>query len=147
MSNHSLKSEQNQVTTSDHPVLLFDGVCNFCNDTVNAIIKLDKKAVFKFAPLQSDIGQHLLQSFEYSGKDLDTVVFICNGRLHTKSDAVLQAFKYLGGTWHLLRIFAIVPRPVRNAVYNFIAKNRYRWFGKKDACMMPTPDVKARFLA
>ncbi len=146
MSNHSFKSKEMPIMSDNHPVVLFDGVCNFCNDTVNIIIKLDKKGVFKFAPLQSDIGQRYLESFGHSNKDLSTVVLISDGNLYTKSDAALHALKHLGGIWHCLRIFTIVPRPIRNAVYDFIAKNRYKWFGKKDECMVPTPEVRARFL-
>ncbi|MEZ4933573.1 MAG: thiol-disulfide oxidoreductase DCC family protein [Saprospiraceae bacterium] len=131
---------------SSYPIILFDGVCNFCNDSVNTLIKLDKKGVFKFAPIQSEVGQRYLESFDYTD-DLSTVVLICDGRLYTKSDAALQTFKHLGGWWRFLRVFTIVPRPIRNAVYDFIAKNRYKWFGKKESCMIPTPDVRARFLA
>ncbi len=131
---------------SSYPIILFDGVCNFCNDSINTLIKLDKKGVFKFAPLQSEVGQRYLESFDYQD-DLNTVVLICDGRLYTKSDAALQTFKHLGGWWRFLRVFTIVPRPIRNAVYDFIAKNRYRWFGKKESCMIPTPEVRARFLA
>jgi predicted DCC family thiol-disulfide oxidoreductase YuxK len=131
---------------SSYPIILFDGVCNFCNDSVNTLIKLDKKGVFKFAPIQSEVGQRYLESFDHTD-DLSTVVLICDGRLYTKSDAALQTFKHLGGWWRFLRVFTIVPRPIRNAVYDFIAKNRYKWFGKKESCMIPTPDVRARFLA
>ncbi|HFA49889.1 MAG TPA: thiol-disulfide oxidoreductase DCC family protein [Bacteroidetes bacterium] len=131
---------------SSYPVILFDGVCNFCNDTINSIIKLDKKNVFKFAPLQSEMGQRMLEAYNRSTEDFNSVVLICDGNLYTKSDAALQTFKHLGGPWRYLRIFSVVPRPVRNAVYDFIAKNRYKWFGKKEQCMVPTPDIKARFL-
>ncbi|HHM20383.1 MAG TPA: thiol-disulfide oxidoreductase DCC family protein [Bacteroidetes bacterium] len=133
---------------SSYPVILFDGVCNFCNSTVNTIIRLDKKGVFKFAPLQSEVGRRYLQMFDHvMEENLNTVVLICDGRLYTKSDAALQTFKHLGGPWRYLRVFTIVPRKIRNAVYDFIARHRYKWFGKKDTCMMPTPDIKARFLA
>ena len=131
---------------SSYPVLLFDGVCNFCNDSVNLIIKLDKKAVFKFAALQSETGRRLLDSHGHHSKELNSVILICDGNLYTKSDVTLQVFKHLGGFWRFLRIFTIIPRPIRNAIYDFIARNRYNWFGKKDACMIPTPDVRARFL-
>ena len=132
---------------SSYPIILFDGVCNFCNDSINTIIKLDKKGVFKFAAIQSEVGQRLLKVYGYSDKNLSTVVLICDGRLYTKSDAALQTFKHLGGWWRYLRILTIVPRFIRNAVYDFIARNRYKWFGKKEECMIPTPDVRARFLA
>lgn len=132
---------------SSYPIILFDGVCNFCNDTINTIINLDQKGVFKFAPIQSEIGQRYLEMYGHPKNDLSTVVLVCDGRLYTKSDAALQTFKHLGGWWRFLRIFTVVPRPFRNIVYNFIAKNRYKWFGKKESCMIPTPEVQARFLA
>lgn len=132
---------------SSYPIILFDGVCNFCNDSINTLIKLDKKGVFKFAPIQSEIGQRYLKALNYSDPDISTVVLICDGRLYTKSDAALQTFKHLGSWWRFLRVFTIVPKPIRNAVYDFIAKNRYKWFGKKEECMIPTPEIRARFLA
>lgn len=140
-------SPDQPIMHSSYPIILFDGVCNFCDDSINTIIKLDKKGVFKFAPIQSEAGQRLLKTYNYPNKDLSSVILICDGRYYTKSDAALQTFKHLGGFWRFLRVFTIVPRPIRNWVYDFIAKNRYNWFGKKDACMIPTPDVKARFIA
>ena len=99
---------------SSYPIILFDGVCNFCNDSINTIIKLDKKGVFKFAAIQSEGGQRLLKVYGYSDENLSTVVLICDGRLYTKSDAALQTFKHLGGWWRYLRIFTIVPRFIRS---------------------------------
>lgn len=131
---------------SRYPVLLFDGVCNFCNDTVNTLIKIDRRGVIRYAPLQSETGQNMLDAFGYGGEQLSTIVLIVDGSIYTKSDATLQIAKHLGGLWHLFRIFKIVPRPIRNGVYDWIARNRYKWFGKKDACMIPTPDVRSRFL-
>jgi predicted DCC family thiol-disulfide oxidoreductase YuxK len=131
---------------SRYPVLLFDGVCNFCNDTVNTLIKLDRKGVIRYAPLQSETGQNMLDAFGYDGEQLSSLVLIADGNLYTKSDATFQIAKHLGGLWHLFRIFKIVPRPIRNGVYDWIARNRYKSFGKKDSCMIPTPDVRGRFL-
>lgn len=147
MSNHSSISKRMPIMHSSYPILLFDGVCNFCNDTINTIIKLDKKGVFKFAPIQSEIGREYLEAHDYTPKDMSTVIMICDGNIYTKSDAALQTFKHLGGWWRYLRIFTFIPRPIRNAIYDFIAKNRYKWFGKKEQCMVPTPDVRTRFLA
>ena len=131
---------------SSYPIILFDGVCNFCNDSVNTIIKLDHKGVFKFAPIQSEVGQRYLKTYNYSSEELSTVILICDGRVYTKSDAALQTFKHLGGGWKYLRIFTFEPRSIRNFVYDFIAKNRYKWYGKKESCMIPTPELKQKFL-
>ncbi len=146
MSNHSSILKRMPIMHSSYPVVLFDGVCNFCNNTINTIIKLDKKSVFKFAPIQSDIGQQYLNIHHFVPKNMSSVILICDGNVYTKSDAAMQTFKHLGGWWRYLRILTFVPRPVRDAVYDFIAKNRYKWFGKKKECMVPTPEVSARFL-
>ncbi len=146
MSDHSSTLKRMPIMHSSYPVVLFDGVCNFCNNTINTIIKLDKKSVFKFAPIQSDIGQQYLDAHRFAPKDMGSVILICDGNVYTKSDAAMQTFKHLGGWWRYLRILTFVPRPIRNAVYDFIAKNRYKWFGKKEECMVPTPEVSARFL-
>ena len=103
--------------------------------------------MFKFAPIQSEVGQRYFDTYNLPKENLSTVILVCDGQTYMKSDAALQTFKHLGGWWRYLRIFTFVPRPIRNAVYDFIAKNRYKWFGKKDACMIPTPDTRARFLA
>ena len=132
---------------SRFPVLLFDGVCNFCNDTVNILIKLDRRGLIRYSPLQSETGQAMLDSLGYGGQQISTIVVIADGAIYTKSDAAIQVFKYLGGLWHVLRIIKIVPRPLRNSVYDWVARNRYRWFGKKDHCMVPPPEVRGRFLA
>jgi len=132
---------------SRYPILLFDGVCNFCNDTVNSLIKIDSRGVIRYTPLQSESGQAMLSAFGRDKQELSTVVLIADGSIYTKSDAALQIFKYLGGFWHLLRVFKIVPRGIRNVIYDWVARNRYRWFGKKDSCMIPTPEVRGRFLA
>ena len=132
---------------SSYPVLFFDGVCNFCNSTVNLIIRLDKKAVFKFAPLQSETARQMLSAHDYPADEIKSVVLVCDAKLYEKSDAALQICKHLGGFWRFLRIFTIIPRPIRDGIYDLIAKNRYSWFGKKDQCMIPTPEVRERFLA
>ncbi len=131
---------------STHPLLLFDGVCNLCNASVQWVIRRDPQAVFRFASLQSETGQMLLRKFKLPADELNTVVLVTGEKIFTRSDVLLQLFKILGGRWNLLRIFSVLPRPVRNAVYDWIAKNRYRWFGKKEACWLPTPDLKERFL-
>ena len=129
-----------------NPVILFDGVCNFCNDSINFVIKRDKKSIIKFAALQSEAGQQLLTQFKLPIHSFDTFVFIEDGIIYTKSTAVLKVFRYLTPVWRLLYGFIIVPKFIRNGIYQLIAKNRYAWFGKRDACMIPTPEIRSRFL-
>ena len=129
-----------------HPIVLFDGVCNLCDGFVQFVMKRDKAGIFRFAPLQSEAGRVLLRHFNLDEAAMDTVVLIENGALHTKSTAALRTVRNIGGVWGLGYTFIILPKFIRNSVYDFIAKNRYRWFGKKDACMIPTPEVRARFL-
>lgn len=129
---------------SDNAVVLFDGVCNFCNSSINFIIKRDRKGYFKFAPLQSEIAQKLVGD---KIKPMpESVILIENGQTYDRSSAALLIAKKLDGLWPLLYIFMIVPKPIRDAVYNLIGRNRYKWFGKTEACMIPTPEVKSRFL-
>lgn len=128
------------------PVLLFDGVCNLCNASVQWILKRDRKGVFKFAALQSDTGQMLLRQFGFSEKNFDTVVLVADGRIFTRADAALEIVQRIGGLWSLLAVFKIIPRPIRNTIYDWVARNRYRWFGKKEECMLPRPEWKERFV-
>ncbi|MBC8042439.1 MAG: thiol-disulfide oxidoreductase DCC family protein [Rhizobacter sp.] len=128
-------------------IVLYDGVCGLCNGAVKFIIARDKDAVFKFAALQSDAAVSLLAAHQLPPSDLDTVVLIEGNAAYAKSDAALRVAKKLNGLWPLLYAFIIVPKPLRDAVYNFIAANRYQWFGKYDQCMMPTPEMKRRILA
>lgn len=132
--------------SDQHPIILFDGVCNMCDGFVQFVMKRDRKGAFRFAPLQSEAGQSLLQHFGLDENALDSVVLIENGKYYTKSTAPLRTAKRIGGVWALNYGFVIVPSPIRDWVYDFIAKNRYRWFGEKDSCMLPTPEVRARFL-
>jgi len=126
-------------------ILLFDGVCNFCNDSVNFIIRHDHDKKFKFAPLQSDFGIEMRKKYRIAD-DIDSVVLIENEQAFMHSTAALRILKKLGGIYSLTYIFVIVPAFIRDLVYKTFAKNRYRLFGKKDMCMMPTPDVRERFL-
>ena len=127
-------------------IVLFDGVCNFCNDSVNFTISRDPKGYFKFAALQSEEGQALLKQHQLPLETLDTLVLVEDGKAYTYSSAPLRIARKLSGLWPMLFIFIIVPSFIRHAVYKFIARNRYKWFGKKDACMMPTPEIRSRFL-
>lgn len=128
-------------------IILFDGVCNFCNSGINYVIAHDKNKTFKFSPLQSQTGIELQQKFKITPIDLNTILLIKNDKIYNKSTAVLCIAKELNSISKLLFIFIIVPKPLRDIVYSYIAKNRYKWFGKKDTCMIPTDDVKSRFLS
>lgn len=128
------------------PILLFDGVCNLCNDTVQFTIERDPTGKFKFASLQSSVGQELLKKFNLPTNDFDSFVLVDGEQCYTKSSAALRVIKGFGGWWTLLYIFILIPKPIRDWVYSLVAKNRYRWFGKANQCWMPTPDLKERFL-
>lgn len=128
-------------------IILFDGVCNFCNTTINKIIEKDKQNLYVFASLQSEIGQEILQ---YIGVDktTDSIVLYQPGvAYYLKSDVVIQVARELGGRYYFLSWLRIFPKFLRDIGYDYFAKNRYKWFGKKDACMIPSPEVKAKFLS
>lgn len=131
---------------SSHPIILFDGVCNLCNASVNFVIDRDPDALFRFGALQSEKGKQMLQEAGVSDEWLDSIVLIDGGRLYTASDAALKIASWMPFPWSWMRIFLIVPQKLRDAVYHWIARNRYTWFGKQDACRLPTPDLKARFI-
>lgn len=128
-------------------IIFFDGICNLCNSSVNFIIKRDKRNKFKFAAFQSDIGKKLLEKHNYSNKNFDTLVLLKDNTIHTKSTAALLISKELNSFWKLFYIFIIIPKFLRDYVYLYISLNRYKWFGKKDSCMLPSPEVKSRFLS
>ena len=126
--------------------ILFDGVCNFCNASINFIIDRDSKGIFKFAALQSEIGQELLKKFSLKTRDFDSIVALEGDKVYQKSDAALEIARKIDGIWKIFYIFKIIPAFLRNPVYDLIARNRYRFFGRTDACRIPTPELKARFL-
>ena len=128
------------------PIILFDGFCNLCNSSVQYVIKHDPDAIFKFASLQSDAGQKLLHKFNLTANNFNSFVLIEDNTAYTKSTAALKVAKQLAGLTKLLYGFIIVPPFIRNAVYNLIANNRYKWFGKKEECMLPSPLLQSRFL-
>lgn len=130
----------------EQPIILFDGLCNFCNGAVNFIIRHDKKAVFKFAALQSKKGQELVEKFNLPTTNFDSLVLIENGKAYKQSTAGLRLYNKLPWYWKWTQVFWIVPGFLRNGIYDLIAKNRYKWFGKKETCMIPAPEVKNRFL-
>ncbi len=127
-------------------VLLFDGVCNLCNGSVNWVIDRDKKNLFKFASLQSEYGSRRVAELGLTGEYLNTVILDDEGKTYLRSDAVLRVIAELGGFYSLARLFFIVPRFIRNFIYEWVAANRYKWFGKQDVCRVPTPELKSKFL-
>ncbi|MET0795596.1 MAG: thiol-disulfide oxidoreductase DCC family protein [Polyangiaceae bacterium] len=130
-------------------VVLFDGVCNLCNGSVNFLIDRDPHGALCFASLQSEEGGALLDSLGYrrSRGDPGTIVLVENGRVYERSTAVLRALRHLNGGWRLLALFLVVPRAFRDLIYRAVATRRYQWFGKAEVCRVPTPELRARFLA
>ena len=141
MSGHPIPKEE----ASSPPVVLFDGVCKLCNGSVNFILHRDRKGRLKLAPLQSDYGRQVLASHEVQSDPMDSIMLLEGKRLSTKSTAIIRISKYLDGLWPLCMIFLIVPRLIRDFIYNIVAKNRYRWFGKYDTCRLPDPEFEDRF--
>jgi predicted DCC family thiol-disulfide oxidoreductase YuxK len=137
---------RSETSSLSHPVVLFDGVCNLCDRSVQFILDRDPAGVFHFASLQSDTGRALLEDHKLDPDALASIVVVDDDRAYTHSDAALRIAKDLSAPWNVLATFRIIPRPLRNWVYNIVAANRYRWFGTREACRIPTPDVAARFL-
>jgi predicted DCC family thiol-disulfide oxidoreductase YuxK len=131
---------------SNSDILLFDGICNLCNRMVRFIIKRDSNGKFKFASLQSEVGRQWLMRFDISGNELESFILIQGDKYYIKSTAALRMLRELGGIWKIVYIFIWFPRPLRDIFYDVVAKSRYKIFGKRDACMVPTPDLQARFL-
>ncbi|MEO9484088.1 MAG: DCC1-like thiol-disulfide oxidoreductase family protein [Ekhidna sp.] len=128
------------------PVILFDGVCNLCNTSVQFVIDRDKKDQFLFASLQSSYAKEVLPESLSDSDALQSIVLISKDKIITKSSAALTVAKSLSGLWPMMYLFMIVPRFVRDWIYDIVAKNRYKWFGKKDICMIPSPELKSRFI-
>jgi len=127
-------------------IVLFDGVCNLCSKSVQFILKRDKKNQFLFGSLQGKTGQDYLRKFNLPANTFNSFMLVEDDTLYARSAAALRMLKHLGGGWSLLYAFIIVPKFIRDAIYNLVAKNRYKWFGKKDECWIPTPALKAKFL-
>jgi predicted DCC family thiol-disulfide oxidoreductase YuxK len=127
-------------------IILFDGVCNLCNSSVNFIIKRDKRDYFRFAAIQSDIGDELCKKYNIASQGLESVILIEGGKVYNKSTAALRIARKLSGLWPLLYLFIVFPLFIRDNIYIFIANNRYKWFGKKEFCMVPTPEIKSKFI-
>lgn len=127
-------------------VIFFDGLCNLCNGAVQFVIRRDSHHHFKFASLQSDFAQQTLSQFHIEPKQGDSFVLLMNGKIYERSTAALQVAKKLNGLWPMLYGFIIIPKLIRDAVYNFVAKHRYKWFGKQESCWVPTPELRDRFI-
>jgi len=130
----------------DHPIILFDGVCNLCSGIVLFTIRKDPQGIFKYAPLQSEVGQSLLKQFNLPMDDYHSFILIEGNRYYRKSTAALRVARRINGLWSILYASIVVPRLIRDFIYDIVVKNRYRWFGKKEECLIPTPDIKSRFL-
>ncbi len=130
----------------NQPIVLFDGVCNLCNGSVQWLIAHDPLSKLRFASLQSDFGQNILKKNNLHTVDFNSFILVEGEKIWFKSDAALRVVGHLGGAWAWLRILQIVPTFIRNFFYDIIAKNRYRWFGKQESCWLPTPELRARFL-
>lgn len=127
-------------------IILFDGVCNYCNDWVNFVIERDDQKYFTFATLQSESGRELLEKFGVDPEHTDSVVVIKDDKAYIYSSAALNIAKGIGGIHSLAYVFILVPKFIRDGIYKWFAKNRYKWYGKKDQCMIPTPEIRSRFL-
>jgi predicted DCC family thiol-disulfide oxidoreductase YuxK len=128
-------------------IILFDGVCNLCDAAVQFVIQHDKKDVFRFVALQSELGQEIINHIGINPKNIDSVILYEPGvAYYYKSSAALEIAKILGGIFHFGTIFRVIPTGIRNQLYNYIAKNRYKWYGKKESCMIPTLELKSKFL-
>ena len=134
------------IIKENNSIILFDGVCNLCNNSVQFIIKRDQKQRFLFTSLQSDAARDILLQFQLKNSEMDSIILIENGKIYQKSDAILKIVKHLNGLWKINYGFIIIPKFIRDLVYTTIAKKRYQWFGKRDVCMIPTKELQMRFL-
>jgi predicted DCC family thiol-disulfide oxidoreductase YuxK len=127
-------------------IVFFDGVCNLCNGAVNFLIGQDKQQKLKFASLQSKAGEAVLRRYNLPDTDYESFILLKGDKLYQKSDAALEVARLLGGVWWGLYVFKLIPRFLRDAVYSWIARHRYQWFGRKETCRLPTPELQGRFL-
>jgi len=134
------------MNVADHPVILFDGVCNLCNASVQYVIKHDPKKNFRFASLQSGFGQKILSNHNLPLNDYNSFILFENNTIYTRSTAALMVARRLNGVVKILAAFIIIPKFIRDGVYNIIAKKRYKWFGRKNECWIPTPELKNLFV-
>lgn len=135
-------------TEHDKPIILFDGVCNLCQSSVQFVIRHDRRARFRFAALQSDIAQQLLEELEYEGDSLSSIVLVSDGQCFRKSRAALRIARQLDGVWPMIYfLFFWIPPFISDVVYDFVGNRRYRWFGKKEECWIPDESLQSRFLS
>jgi predicted DCC family thiol-disulfide oxidoreductase YuxK len=132
-------------TSATKNIVFFDGVCGLCNAFIDFLLKEDRKDVLLFSPLQGETAQHYIKDIDPS--NLTTVVFCTDGKIYTKSDAVIEIFKSLGGVWRLAAVFKLIPKPLRDIAYAFVATHRMQWFGQKETCRMPTSKERGKLLA
>ncbi|MFV8442013.1 thiol-disulfide oxidoreductase DCC family protein [Flavobacterium sp. LB2P44] len=131
----------------DKKIILFDGICNLCDSAVQFVIKQDTKDVFRFVALQSDLGQKIIIHLGIDIKKTDSIILYQPGFAYFhKSEAIIEIAKYLGGLFYFATLFSILPTSFNNFIYDFIAKNRYKWYGKKENCLIPTKELKTKFL-
>ncbi len=131
---------------SNHHIVIFDGLCIFCNGAVKFIIRRDPEGVFSFAPMQSESGKNLIQKYNAKMVGVDTFLLIKEGRCYERTDAAFEITRDLTGLWFMIRIFKVLPRAFRDYFYKLFARNRYKLFGKREHCMIPTPDIRKRFI-
>ena len=149
--NNPAAQEAAALSSARMPVLLYDGVCGFCNETVRTLLRLDPRGTLRFAALQSDYGQRVVARHP-TLKGVDSVVFVETSpddgteRVHVRSDAALRVASYLGGPWKIFLLARLLPRRLRDFLYDTFARNRYKLFGKYDTCLLPAPEVRSRFL-
>ena len=141
-----LPARMSNLQRIQHPIILFDGLCNLCSRSVQFVIKNDPNHHFRFASLQSNFGKQIVEHFGLSERQLNSFILLEEGEIYTKSTGALKVTKKLAGAWSWLSILILVPPIIRNGAYHFIAKNRYSWFGKKEICWIPKPELKALFL-
>ena len=134
------------IEIAGRPIIFFDGVCNLCNGAVQFIIKRDPDANFTFSSLQSSKAHEVLNNYDVNSANLESILLVEDGRIYKKSDAILRIGSRLGSPWSFGVIFKVIPKSLRDMVYDWVARNRYAWFGKKDECMLPTAELSARFL-
>lgn len=140
-----ISNDTSSAPVEEHPVILFDGECNLCNASVDLVMRNDSDALFRFASLQSDAARRILEPYGRDPDLLGSIILVDDG-VFRESDAVLRIARQMDGAWPLLYIFVVIPRFIRDPVYRWIARNRYRWFGKRDTCRVPTPDEQDRFI-
>ncbi len=141
-----MTSEIDKTTeTQDTPIIFFDGVCGMCNRFVDLVLRIDSKGVFRFAPIQGETAEQLLPPLSEAPQEW-SMFYLDERGIREESDAFLAVYRRLGGTWAVLSLLRLVPRGIRNFVYRTVARNRYRWFGQRDACRIPSPEEQCRFL-